>query len=270
MGHLAHNANLSVKAILGLAAYGDLRRLRGDQVTAEKYGKLAKADAENWMQVAAEGDHYRLAFDQPNTWSQKYNLVWDRILGLNVFPPEVARKEVAWYKTRIQRYGVPLDSRTRLTKTDWSLWSATLAENPADFETLISPIVDYLNETTARSPFVDSYMTDNVHSDGMRSRPVIGGVFVKMLADPVVWKKWARRDKTKAGPWAPLPAQPQVTEVVPTSQKTPFTWRYAVQKPVGDWTQPGFDVSGWKEGLASFGTAGTPGAVGHGRYMAAA
>ncbi len=49
MGHLAHNANLSVKAILGLAAYGDLCRLRGDTATAAKYAELAKADAAHWM-----------------------------------------------------------------------------------------------------------------------------------------------------------------------------------------------------------------------------
>ncbi len=84
----------------------------------------------------------------------------------------------------IQRYGVPLDSRTRLTKTDWCLWSATLAENRADFEAIVSPIYDYLNETTARLPFVDSYVTDDPKSDGMRARPVIGGVFIKMLEDP--------------------------------------------------------------------------------------
>ena len=86
MGHLAHNANLSVKAILGLAAYGDCAGCAATRQTAEKYTQLAKADAEHWMKVAADGDHYRLAFDKPNTWSQKYNLVWDRILGLNVFP----------------------------------------------------------------------------------------------------------------------------------------------------------------------------------------
>ena len=156
MGHLAHNANLSVKAILGLAAYGDLCRIRGDRETADKYMAMAKTDARHWMEVGPVrmGDHYRLAFDKPNTWSQKYNLVWDRILGLNVFPPEVAKKEVAHYRKVMLRYGVPLDSRTHLTKTDWSFWSATLAEKPADFEAIIAPIYDYLNRRplAIRSP----------------------------------------------------------------------------------------------------------------------
>ena len=205
MGHLAHNANLSVKAILGLAAYGDLCRLRGESAKAQKYRQLARADAEHWLKVAAEGDHYRLAFDKPNTWSQKYNLVWDRILGLNIFPAAVAQKEVAHYKGVRQRYGVPLDSRTRLTKTDWELWSATLAESQADFEALIAPIYDYLNETTARDPLADSYETDKVHSGGMHARPVVGGLFVKLLAEHALWQKWSRRDHAKVGHWAALP-----------------------------------------------------------------
>ena len=157
--------------------------------------------------MAADGDHYRIAFDKPNTWSQKYNLVWDKLLGLDIFPPEVARQEVAYYKTMLQRYGVPLDSRTRLTKTDWCLWSATLADDRADFEAIVSPIYDYLNETTARLPFVDSYVTDNARSDGMRARPVIGGVFIKMLEDPATWKKWASRDQAKVGDCAPAPCR---------------------------------------------------------------
>ena len=63
MGHLAHNANLSVKAILGLAAYGDLCRMRGDTPTA-KYLKLAKEDAKHWMKVAADGRSLPLGFRQ--------------------------------------------------------------------------------------------------------------------------------------------------------------------------------------------------------------
>ena len=261
MGHLAHNANLSVKAILGLACYGDMCRLRGDAAGAEKYARLAKTDAAHWLTAAAEGDHFRLAFDKPGTWSQKYNLVWDRILGLNIFSPEVAQKEVAHYKTVLQRYGVPLDSRTKLTKTDWTFWSATLADNQADFETLISPIYDYLNQTTARSPFVDSYVTDNIHSDGMHARPVIGGVFIKMLAGRALWMKWAHAGNSKVGPWAPLPEPPKVVEIVPTAQATGSLWRYTTQKPTGEWNQPEFDAAAWKEGPGSFGTEGTPGAV---------
>ena len=250
MGHLAHNANLSVKAILGLAAYGDLCRMRGDKETAEKYFALARADAEHWMKVAAEGDHYRLAFDKPGTWSQKYNLVWDRILGLNVFPPSVAQKEVAHYKKMMLRYGVPLDSRTHLTKTDWSFWIATLAENRSDFEAIISPIYDYLNATTARDPIADSYVTDNIRSGGMHARPVVGGFFIKMLTDRAVWEKWASRDKLKPANWAPLPAPPKISMVVPTEQ----TWRYTTQDPGNNWTKTDFDATGWKEGRAGFGT----------------
>ena len=168
MGHLAHNANLSVKAILAIAAYGELCRMRGDVAAGAKYQSQAREYARHWIEVADDRDHYRIAFDRPKTWSQKYNLVWDKLLGLDIFPPEVARSEVAYYKKMIQRYGVPLDSRTRLTKTDWCLWSATLADDRADFEAIVSPIFDYLNETTARLPFVDSYITDNPRSDGMR------------------------------------------------------------------------------------------------------
>jgi hypothetical protein len=265
MGHLAHNANLSVKAILGLAAYGDLCRMRGYQANTEKYATLAKTDAAHWMKAAADGDHFRLAFDNPNTWSQKYNLVWDRILGLNVFPQSVAQMEVAHYKKVMQRYGVPLDSRTHLTKTDWSLWSASLVDNQADFEAIISPIYEYLNATTARSPFVDSYQTDDIHSDGMHARPVIGGVFIKMLTDRDVWKKWASLDKTKAGNWAPLPEMPKLklTVVVPTAQTMLGQWRYTTKRQADNWTAPDFDDSAWSEGTASFGTDGTPGAIVH-------
>jgi hypothetical protein len=261
MGHLAHNANLSIKAILALAAYGDLCRMRGDEPTAQRYFGLAKTDAEHWMRVADDGDHYRLAFDKPGTWSQKYNLVWDKILGLNVFPPRVAEREIACYKTVMQRYGLPLDSRTRLSKTDWSIWSATMADSRADFEAIVSPIYDYLNETSTRDPLADSYPTDDPKRGGMHARPVMGGAFIKMLADADVWKKWAGRGDVKVGPWAPLPGPPQIIEVVPSAQHQPVAWRYTFEQPPEGWKGPGFDAGGWKEGPGGFGTKGTPGAV---------
>jgi hypothetical protein len=245
-----------VKAIIGLAAYGDLCKMRGDTTNAEKYAELAKVDAAHWVKVAADGDHFRLAFDKTNTWSQKYNLVWDRILGLNVFPPSVAQMEVAHYKKVMQRYGVPLDSRTHLTKTDWSIWSATLADNQADFEAIVAPIYDYLDHTTARDPIADSYVTDDIHSGGMHARPVVGGFFIKMLTDHAIWHKWASGDKMKVSGWAPLAPALIITEVVPTSRQTSVDWHYTTEKPTADWMKSDFDTSGWKEGLAGFGTVG--------------
>ncbi len=261
MGHLARNANLSVKAILGIAAYGDLCRRRGDAAAAEKYRKIAKEGADFWMKTAADGNHYRIAFDKANTWSQKYNLVWDKLLDLDIFPAKVAADEVAYYKSALQPFGVPLDSRTRLTKTDWSLWVATLADNRADFEAIVSPIYDYLHRTTNRQPFVDSYVTDKIGSDGMHARPVVGGIFIKMLAESELWKKWAARDKAHAANWAEAPTAPKVTEVVATSRQRGVEWRYKFDKPSGDWTKPKFDDSNWRRGPGGFGTRGTPKAV---------
>ena len=85
-GHLPHNANLSIKAILALGAYGRLCEMAGKKQEAALYRKTAEDFAKQWVKLADDGDHYRLAFDKPGTWSQKYNLVWDRLLKLNIFP----------------------------------------------------------------------------------------------------------------------------------------------------------------------------------------
>jgi len=258
MGHLAHNTNLSVKAILALAAYGDLCKMRGETAEAKRYHDLAIADAKHWVEVADQGDHSTLAFDKPGTWSQKYNLVWDRILGLNIFPSSVAAKEVAYYKKVMNPYGVPLDSRTTTTKNDWSMWSATLATNRSDFEALVDPIYGYLNVTTNREPLRDWYDTVDEHSGNFRARPVVGGMFIKMLDEPTLWHKWSKMDKADVTGWAPLPAAPMLTDIVPTSQKAGIAWRYTTNRPPDDWTDPGFDDSAWQFGNAPFASAGTP------------
>src|SRR6185295_4303325 len=123
-GHLAHNANLSIKAILALGSYGMLADMLGHKQEADIYRKTAQEFATRWIALADDGDHYKLAFDKPGTWSQKYNLVWDKLLGLNLFPADVARKELAFYKTHQKQYGLPLDNRRDYTKLDWILWTA--------------------------------------------------------------------------------------------------------------------------------------------------
>lgn len=192
-GHLAHNANLSIKAILALGSYGMLAEMTGRREQAALYRKTSQEFAKKWMELAIEGDHYRLAFDKPGTWSQKYNLVWDLLLGLNLFPPELMRKEIAFYETKLNRYGLPLDNRKDYTKLDWLVWSATLAESNADFEKLIAPAYQWLNESPSRVPLTDWYDTVTGMQQGFQARSVVGGIFVKMLSDPAVWRKYASR-----------------------------------------------------------------------------
>lgn len=204
-GHLAHNVNLSAKAICGLGAFARLCELRGDTPKAEEYFRLARGFAEKWAKEADDGDHYRLAFDRPGTWSQKYNLVWDRLLGLNLFPAEIAEREMAYYRKIQNRYGLPLDGRKGYTKLDWITWTATLTQKREDFEALLDPVFDFVNGTPDRSPLTDWYRTNDARKVAFTARPVVGGVFLRMLYDRPTWDKYAGRDKTRAAGWAKAP-----------------------------------------------------------------
>lgn len=190
-GHLAHNANLSIKAIEALGAYAQLAGELNDTTEAQKYQSAAQEMARKWVKMAGDGDHYRLAFDRPGTWSQKYNLVWDRILGLHLFPAEVSAQEIAFYKKHLNRYGLPLDNRATYTKLDWELWTATLSSSQDDFQTLVHPVFEFLNDTPDRVPMTDWYDTKTAKQMAFQARSVVGGVYIKMLADPSLWSKWA-------------------------------------------------------------------------------
>jgi hypothetical protein len=189
-GHLAHNVNLSAKAIIALGAFAQLSSLRGDKALAAQYRTLAEQFARRWATEADAGDHFRLAFDQPDTWSQKYNLVWDRVLGLELFPAAVAQKEMAFYRRTQGRYGLALDNRRLYTKLDWITWTATLTGSRVDFEALVAPVFDFLNATPHRVPMSDWYWTHDATKTGFQARSVVGGVFLRLLYDEGVWKKW--------------------------------------------------------------------------------
>ena len=189
-GHLAHNANLSIKAIDGIAAYAQMAKALGKPDVAAQYSTSAKKMASEWQTMAIDGDHYKLAFDKPDTWSQKYNLAWDRILDLNLFPANVRRAEVDFYLKHLNEYGLPLDNRQDYTKLDWELWTATLTDNPSQFQAFVTPIGKWMNETSARVPLTDWYDTRTGKMMAFQARSVVGGVFIKALADKDLAMKW--------------------------------------------------------------------------------
>lgn len=187
-GHLAHNANLSVKAIMGIAGYGMMAKELGHVETGEKYIKAARDMAGQWEKMANDGDHYALTFDKKGTWSQKYNLVWDEMLGTGIFPLSISQTEIAYYLTKQEKFGLPLDSRRTYTKSDWVMWTATLADDKETFETFIAPMYRAFHETEKRVPMTDWYETTNADQVGFQARSVVGGYFIKMLKDKMLMK----------------------------------------------------------------------------------
>ena len=180
-GHLAHNTNLSIKAILGIYGYGYLAQQLGKNDVAQRYQLMARSMATEWERMANDGDHYRLTFDRPGTWSQKYNLVWDRVLGWNIFDPKIARAEVAYYLTKQNPFGLPLDSRETYMKIDWLVWTASLADSRVDFETLVHGLYRQVNETRSRVPLCDLVRTTNADKCGMQARSVVGAFWLPLL-----------------------------------------------------------------------------------------
>ncbi|MBM4060638.1 MAG: DUF4965 domain-containing protein [Planctomycetes bacterium] len=259
-GHLAHNVNLSAKAILALGAFGKLCALAGKPDEAAHWRRVAEQFAARWIAESRDGDATKLAFDKPGTWSQKYNLVWDSILGLGMFPPEVFARELAAYRQRQNRYGLPLDSRATFTKIDWTLWSACLTGKREDFDALVEPVWRWVHETPDRVPICDWYETQSGRKVNMIARPVVGGFFVRFLQHEEVWRKWFAAGQATAKDWAPLPLA-EVSVLVPTSEEAGIEWRYVTAEPTKGWQAAGFDDGAWSRGVGGFGTVGTPGAV---------
>ncbi len=181
-GHLAHNCNLSLKAIMGLAGYGYLCRRWGEDSEGARYETAARGMAAAWLERAADGDgSFRLAFDKPGTFSMKYNVVWDKLFGTGLFPPEAIAGELAGYARHGNPYGLPLDSRADYTKSDWLVWTAALADSREAFMDWIHPLWLAYDKSPSRVPMTDWYSTVTAQQVGFQNRSVQGGLFIKLL-----------------------------------------------------------------------------------------
>lgn len=181
-GHLAHNCNLSLKAIAALGGYAEVCRRLGDSDAAGRFRSAARRMAAEWVKRAANGDgSYRLAFDRPGTFSMKYNLVWDRLFGLDLFPSSVRASESDSYTRHEKPYGLPLDSRADYTKSDWLVWTAALSDSRERFMERIHPLWRAYHESPSRVPMTDWYSTATAKQCGFQNRTVQGGLFLRLL-----------------------------------------------------------------------------------------
>jgi hypothetical protein len=150
------------------------------------------------MKTARDTNNYRLQYDLPNTWSQKYNLVYQSILSLNLFPADVAKLESDYYMTQMLDFGIPLDSRSHLTKSDWTSWIAAFNGDQQQASTIFGKLYRFANESPDRVPFSDFYDAGNGHVLGFRARPVMGGLFARVLLESPLVKDFSMKSRMAA------------------------------------------------------------------------
>lgn len=186
-GHSAHNANLSVKAIMGIAAYAILLEKAGRAKEAEGYFAKAAQMAKTWESMAVNDaeDHTTLSLQSKEGWSLKYNMVWDLIFQTNLFSEKVIANEIQWYIRMQNKYGVPLDNRASYTKSDWILWCAAMAQSKEDMASLIRPVYRCQRESASRVPFSDWYETESGKCVQFMNRTVQGGIFMPLLVSRI-------------------------------------------------------------------------------------
>ncbi len=179
-GHLAGNVNLSLKALAGLEGFSVICRALQKNALADTYEQKAKTFAEMLKKKVGEGV-MPLAYGQKDTFSVKYNILFDKLFGFDLIGSEICERETAYYIQKANRFGVPLDTRETYTKADWILWAAALTDDGAKCEALYAPVVRYLAQTPSRVPFGDWYYSVRGEIAHFINRSVVGGCFAPLL-----------------------------------------------------------------------------------------
>ena len=112
----------------------------------------------------------------------KYNIIWDRLLGLGLFEDALCREELVRYTKEMNRYGVPLDSRSDYTKLDWMAWTTVMADNKTYTKSVYRSIARMISETVDRVPLTDWYYTKSGKQAGFQARSVLGGFYINLVA----------------------------------------------------------------------------------------
>ncbi|KAJ7836329.1 hypothetical protein B0H14DRAFT_3460711 [Mycena olivaceomarginata] len=182
-GQLANQTNLAIKGIIGIRAMAEISKLLGDNAKYTNYSSIAADYVTKWTTLSASktGPHLTLDYNDDASWGLAYNLFSDVHLGLNLFPKSLYDQQTAWYKTVVNKFGVPLDTRHTYTKTDWEVWTAGIVTDQGLRDTFISSLKAYLSNGLNNQAFPDLYDTITGVALGFRARPVVGGHLALLL-----------------------------------------------------------------------------------------
>lgn len=179
----ALDVNLAMKCVIALGAYGKmLETLKpGDGVA---YLKTAADLANKLERISGNGEHTAKTIDDRNSWSLKYNLIWDRILGLNLFSHGLYEKEIALYRKNLHKFGVPADSYGSAARVSASMFAAALDDSGKFTAEISAAIAKALVSAKTNLVFPDRYdVITGVEDGANKQNPAVGAAFIKLLAD---------------------------------------------------------------------------------------
>ena len=177
----------------------------------ERYENIATEYIAKWEEygISRDGTHAKLAYDWYGSWTTIYNLYADSLLCFHLeektspiandlssgpqrplgdlakpnasgfVPRHIYKMQSDWYYAVRQKYGLPLDNRRLLSKSDWEFF-ATAVTSQKTRSAILQSVAKWVNETVTDRPFSDLY---NTEGDGgfpgpnFFARPVIGGHF---------------------------------------------------------------------------------------------
>jgi len=179
-GHLKNNINLAIKATVAIGCFAEINRFMEKDYA--KYRKIAKKFAREIEKFGDGFKHLPLTWDDTDeTFSLKYNFAFDKVLKLNLFSQKTFDKEIECYLSRINEFGVPLDTRKDYTKSDWTVWVTVLTNDIEKRKQLLAPIYTFLEKSESRVPFSDWYDTKTSKFFYFKNRTVQGGCFMPLL-----------------------------------------------------------------------------------------
>ncbi len=130
------------------------------------------------------------------------------------------------------------------------LWQDAGAWGYVSFKTAAEATDAYVALLTRMRPLIGKGLSAAVYTQTSDVEVEVNGMMTYDRAQ-------IKFDETRAAEAAALLYQPQVAPkvLVPCAEQgVKVIWKYATEKPSGEWQAAGFDDSSWKEGAAAFGT----------------
>lgn len=166
-----------------------IARAEGNAGFAMKYMPLFSKWAGYIEEYGLDPENQLCTDDFAGHFAHNANLAGKAVLGIAAYGylADMAgdRESGRTYMQKARAYAAEwermADDGDHYTKTDWVIWSATMADNETDFRALVKPVWKFMDETEDRSPMGDWTWTDRPHSQQFRNRSVVGAYFMKLL-----------------------------------------------------------------------------------------